>query len=44
MKKSNVMQKYEAPCLEVDYFDTQDVILTSGEDPDVGIDPDEPDL
>ena len=43
MSKSKSMKKYEAPYMEVDYFEMQDVILTSG-DPDIGTNPDEPEL
>ncbi len=42
MKQYNVTEKYETPCMEVDYFEVQDVILTS--DPDIGENPDVPEL
>lgn len=41
LKHKNFVKKYESPCMEVDYFETQDVILTSGE---IGENPDEPEI
>ena len=42
LKNNSSLKKYETPRMEADYFETQDVILTSGENPDIGENPDEP--